>query len=262
MEIQIYQVDAFATDIFEGNPAAVCPLDSWLPDEVMQHIAMENNLSETAFFVRQETGTYRLRWFTPATEVDLCGHATLASAHVLFEHLGFSERLIRFASNSGELTVIRSAETDRLTMNFPACKLDRASMPEQLEKAVGIPPQELYKDTDYLYVVGSEEEVQSLDPDIRLMKTVNARGIIVTAAGEEYDFVSRFFAPAAGVDEDPVTGSAHTMLTPYWSRRLGRKKLVGRQISSRGGTVYCEDQGDRVSISGTARTFMQGQIEI
>jgi len=260
MKMQIYQVDAFATEIFEGNPAAVCPLDSWLSDYAMQQIAMENNLSETAFFVRQADGTYRLRWFTPSTEVDLCGHATLASAHVLFEHLDFSEDTIRFDSNSGELTVERSG--DKLTMDFPACKLNKASMPKHLEEAVGVPARELYKDTDYLYVVENEEQVQNLDPDIRMMKTVEARGIIVTAPGKEYDFVSRFFAPAAGVDEDPVTGSAHTMLTPYWSRRLGKKKLIGRQISSRGGTVYCEDKDDRVSLSGTARTFMQGQIEI
>lgn len=260
MKLQIYQVDAFATEIFEGNPAAVCPLDRWLSDTSMQQIAMENNLSETAFFVKQGDGRYRLRWFTPTTEVDLCGHATLASAHVLFEHLDFSDDTIRFASNSGDLTVKRSG--DRLTMNFPACKLNEASMPVQLEEAVGVPARELYKDTDYLYVVESEEQVRKLDPDIRLMKKVKARGIIVTAPGEEFDFVSRFFAPAAGVDEDPVTGSAHTMLAPYWSRRLGKKDLVGRQVSSRGGTVYCEDEGDRVSLSGTARTFMEGRIEI
>ncbi len=259
MRLKMYQVDAFASQLFKGNPAAVCPLDEWLSDEQMQQIAMENNLSETAFFVKQDGG-YRLRWFTPTTEVDLCGHATLASAHVLFEHLDYDQKEIRFDSNSGELTVAK--EGNRLMMNFPAAKLNEAEAPDFLEDAVGIPATELYRDTDYLYVVENVDQVQNLDPDIRKLAKADVRGIIVTAPGEEVDFVSRFFAPAAGVDEDPVTGSAHTMLTPYWSRRLGKDQLVGRQVSQRGGAVYCHHQGNRVALAGEACTFLEGEIEI
>lgn len=259
MKLPIYQVDAFASEPFEGNPAAVCPLDDWLPDKLMQQIAMENNLSETAFFVPQGED-YRLRWFTPTTEVDLCGHATLASAHVLFEELGYDEQTIHFDSNSGELTVRK--EGDQLVMNFPAAKINRVEVSDFLEDAVGVPVKELYRDMDYLYVVESEEQVRNLNPDIREMAKADVRGIIVTAPGKEYDFVSRFFAPNAGVDEDPVTGSAHTMLTPYWSDRLNKKELVGRQVSRRGGTVYCHHKGDRVEISGEACTVMQGEFTI
>ena len=259
MKLRIYQVDAFASKAFEGNPAAVCPLDRWLSDNLMQQIAMENNLSETAFFVSQNDN-YRLRWFTPTTEVDLCGHATLASAHVLFEHLDYGQKTIRFDSNSGELNVQKDGS--RLVMNFPNAKLNDADAPAFLEKAVGISARELYRDTDYLYVVESEEEVRNLEPDIRAIAKSDVRGVIVTAPSEEYDFVSRFFAPAVGVDEDPVTGSAHTMLTPYWSNRLGKEKLVGRQVSKRGGTVYCQDKGGRVEIAGEAYTVMQGEFSI
>lgn len=259
MELKIYQVDAFASAVFEGNPAAVCPLDEWLSDEIMQQIAMENNLSETAFLVKQ-AGDYRLRWFTPTTEVDLCGHATLASAHVLFDYLGYEQDVIRFDSNSGELKVRK--EEGRLVMDFPTSSLQEAQAPPFLEEAIGTSAQELYRDTDYLYVIENEEQLRNLEPNIRALEKADARGIIVTAPGEEYDFVSRFFAPSAGVDEDPVTGSAHTMLTPYWSNRLGKKKLVGRQVSNRGGTVYCQERGDRVEISGEAYTFMEGEIKI
>ncbi|MEL7833683.1 PhzF family phenazine biosynthesis protein [Fodinibius sp. Rm-B-1B1-1] len=259
MKLPIYQVDAFASNPFEGNPAAVCPLDEWLTDDLMQQIAMENNLSETAFFVEQDEG-YRLRWFTPTTEVDLCGHATLASAHVLFEHLNYDQKTIRFDSNSGELNV--QEEDDRLVMNFPTAQLNKAETPSFLEKAVGISANELYRDTDYLYVVDNEEQVRSLDPDIRALAKADVRGIIVTAPSDEYDFVSRFFAPAAGVDEDPVTGSAHTMLTPYWSKRLDRETLVGRQVSKRGGTVYCHHKESRVEIAGETCTVMQGEFSI
>lgn len=259
MKLPIYQVDAFANNIFEGNPAAVCPLDEWLDDATMQQIAAENNLSETAFFVDQGD-TYRLRWFTPTTEVDLCGHATLASAHVLFEHLEHAGDEIRFDSNSGELRVKKRGE--KLVMNFPTSRLNESKPPAFLEEAVGLPAQECYRDTDYLYVVESEEQVRNLEPDIRELKRADARGIIVTAPGDEFDFVSRFFAPAAGVDEDPVTGSTHTMLTPYWSKRLGKEDLVGRQVSQRGGTVYCRYLGDRVELSGKAKTYLQGEITI
>lgn len=262
MKLPLYQVDAFADNVFEGNPAAVCPLDEWLDDELMQQIAMENSLSETAFFVEQE-GSYRLRWFTPATEVDLCGHATLASAHVLFEHLGYDESEIRFDSNSGILNVQK--EDEKLLMNFPAAELNETLPPRSLDDAVGVPLKELYRDTDYLYVVESEDQVRNLNPDIRALKKADVRGIIVTAPADEsndYDFVSRFFGPAVGVDEDPVTGSAHTMLTPYWSQRFGKDELVGRQVSARGGTVYCHLQGDRVELGGRACTFLQGEIAL
>lgn len=259
MELPIYQVDAFASKPFEGNSAAVCPLVKWLPDELMQQIAMENNLSETAFFVLQGE-EYRLRWFTPTTEVDLCGHATLASGHVLFEHLDFDQKIIRFYSNSGELKVQK--KENRLVMDFPSARLNRAESPDFLQDTVGVPAQELYRDTDYLYVVESEEQVRNLDPDIRELAKADVRGIIVTAPADKYDFVSRFFAPNAGVDEDPVTGSAHTMLTPYWSRRLKKKKLVGRQVSWRGGTVYCHQKDDRVEIAGEACTVMKGEFTI
>lgn len=259
MQLPIYKVDAFASEPFEGNPAAVCPLEQWIPDNLMQQIAMENNLSETAFFV--DTGSfYHLRWFTPTTEVDLCGHATLASAHVLFKHLGYDELEIRFECNSGELTVRKEGE--RLVMNFPAAKLQKVEAPDFLEEAVGVPANELYRDTDYLYVVETEDQVRDLDPDIRQMKKADVRGIIVTAPGKKHDFVSRFFAPAAGVDEDPVTGSAHTMLTPYWSKQLGKRELVGRQVSTRGGTVFCRMLNNRVELGGTAATVMQGILEI
>ncbi len=259
MQLPLYQVDAFASEPFEGNPAAVCTLDEWIPDKLMQQIAMENNLSETAFFV-DKGSFYHLRWFTPTTEVNLCGHATLASAHVLYEHLGYDENEIRFECNSGRLTVRK--EEDRLVMNFPGAKLQKAEVPKFLEEAIGVSAKELYRDTDYLYVVENEAAVRNLDPDIRLLKKADVRGIIVTAPGEEYNFVSRFFAPAAGVDEDPVTGSAHTMLTPYWSKRLEKNELVGRQVSRRGGTVFCEMMGDRVELGGTARTFMQGTLRV
>lgn len=258
MNLKIYQVDAFASAIFHGNPAAVCPLEKWLTEEQMQNIAMENNLAETAFFVKEEDG-YTLRWFTPQTEVDLCGHATLASAHVLFEYLGYDKEVIRFHTNSGILTVRRKG--DRLTMDFPTAELSNFEPPAVLEEALRIAPAEVYKDTDILYVVNNGLQLRNMDPNFRLLKQLDTRGVIVTAPGiGDVDFLSRFFAPAVGVDEDPVTGSAHTMLTPYWSKRLGKKRLIGRQISKRGGTVYCEDKGDRVELSGEACTYLEGTI--
>lgn len=259
MKLPIYQVDAFASIPFEGNPAAVCPLDEWLSDDLMQNIAMENNLSETAFFVAQEDG-FRLRWFTPTNEVNLCGHATLASAQVLFEHLGYDGSAVRFDSNSGQLTVRK--EEEHLVMDFPSAQLNKEEVPAFLEEAIGVSTGELYRDTDYLYVVESEKQVRNLHPDIKGIAKADVRGIIVTAPSTEYDFVSRFFAPNVGVEEDPVTGSAHTMLTPYWSRRLNKKKLVGRQVSQRGGTVHCYHGEDRVEISGQACTVMEGEFTI
>lgn len=260
MKLPLYQIDAFAEQPFQGNPAAVCPLTEWLADRVMQNIAMENNLSETAFFVEQ-SGRFQLRWFTPTAEVDLCGHATLASAHVLFECLGYNEDTIRFDTNSGELNVRKKG--DQLVMDFPSATLKKTSKPNRLEEALGISVKEIFLgNTDYLCILDSEEQVRHLQPNISVLKSIEARGIIVTAPGKDTDFVSRFFAPAVGVDEDPVTGSAHTVLTPYWSKRLGKTALVARQISARGGTVYCIDKGRRVELSGNAITFMKGEIMV
>jgi len=260
MKIPMYQVDAFATKLFEGNPAAVVPLKDWLPEEQMQQIAAENNLSETAFFVKEGEG-YHLRWFTPLVEVDLCGHATLASAHVLFNELGYEGKLIRFQTRSGELTVGR--EDGRLRMDFPADDMPKAQAPDDLFKALGIQKtKEVYKSDDYMVVLDTEAEVAALEPDLRLLKSVEARGVIVTAPGEQVDFVSRFFAPQSGVDEDPVTGSAHTKSTPYWSRRLEKKELEARQISQRGGSLSCRMNGDRVEIIGSALTFLKGEIQL
>lgn len=259
MKLPIYQIDSFSDTIFKGNPAAVCPLDSWIPEEIMQKIALENNLSETAFFVNEDD-SYRIRWFTPRVEVDLCGHATLAAAHVLFEHLRYDENIIRFQSNSGELTVAK--ENGRLVMDFPAAKLNSVTAPGKLKQALGIPAVEVFRDTDYLYILKTVEQVQKADPDFRLLNEVKTRGVIISAPGDDIDFVSRFFAPAAGIEEDPVTGSAHTMLAPYWGKRLGKKTLTGRQLSERGGTVFCTVKEKRVEIGGDARTYLKGEIEI
>lgn len=260
MSLPIFQVDAFTSELFAGNPAAVVPLEEWLTDEQMQNIAAENNLSETAFFVKEGDG-YRLRWFTPTVEVDLCGHATLASAHVLFEELGYSEGEIIFKTKSGLLTV--SKKDNRLLMNFPGDHMDKAEAPDVLFRALGIPKTfEVYKSDDYMVVLDSEEEVAALKPDIKMLSEVEARGIIVTAPGNEVDFISRFFAPQSGVDEDPVTGSAHTKSTPYWSKKLGKEELKARQISKRGGDLICKMKGDRVEISGSAITYLKGEITV
>lgn len=260
MNIPMYQVDAFATKLFEGNPAAVVPLKEWLPEQQMQQIAAENNLSETAFFVKEGEG-YHLRWFTPMVEVDLCGHATLASAHVIFNELGYEEELIRFQTRSGELIV--GTEDERLRMDFPADDMPMVQAPDDLFKALGIQKtKEVYKTDDYMVVLDTEAEVAALEPDLRLLKSIEARGVIVTAPGEQVDFVSRFFAPQSGVDEDPVTGSAHTKSTPYWSRRLEKKELEARQISQRGGSLSCRMNGDRVEIIGSALTFFKGEIQL
>lgn len=264
MNLPLYQVDAFADAVFKGNPAAVCPLNRWLPDEMLQAIAMENNLSETAFFVKDEnSGTYRLRWFTPVSEVDLCGHATLASAHVLFEHLNFGGDRVTFDSNSGNLTVWR--RDSWLVMDFPAADYEREAPPMELHNALGFMAVEVYRGADYLWVLESEEEVRKVEPDMRELKNVQTRGVIVTAPADngQVDFVSRFFAPAVGVDEDPVTGSTHTMLIPYWSGRLDKTEMIARQLSRRGGTLKCRMAGKgRVEIAGQARTFLTGTINL
>ncbi len=260
MKHKIYQVDAFAEKAFEGNPAAVVPLENWLPDDVMQNIAIENNLSETAFFVHKDNG-FHIRWFTPLAEVDLCGHATLAAAHMIFNHLNFSENQIVFDSRSGLLRVKK--ENDLIVLNFPASKLTEVEIPSNLESAFNISPKKCLKGRDDLMLVfNREEDILSLKPDFGKIIQSKTRGIIVTARSEKFDFVSRFFAPAVGVSEDPVTGSAHTMLIPYWSEILGKTGLIAKQVSVRGGILHCRNLGDRVEIGGKAVTFLIGKINI
>ncbi len=259
MKIPIYQIDAFAENIFSGNPAAVCPLGKWPDDLLLQNIAAENNLSETAFLVTKKENI-EIRWFTPVAEVELCGHATLASAHVLFNHLNFAEATIHFHSkHSGPLTVTKKGDT--LELNFPADHPEPALPPKGLIQAIGKNPLEIWKGKkDYLLYYGSQEDIEEIQPDFTSLKTVQARGIIVTAAGYDCDFVSRFFAPAVGVNEDPVTGSAHTTLTPFWAHRLNQLSFDAIQLSERGGFLHCQLFGERVLISGKARTYMVGDI--
>jgi len=261
MSQKIYQVDAFAEEIFKGNPAAVCPLKSWLKDDIMQKIAMENNLSETAFCVN-DGDHYQIRWFTPTVEVDLCGHATLATAYVLFYHEKHEGNKIRFKSlRSGELSVTRSGEL--LTLNFPADVIAQAEPNTLTGDCFNISPVQIFKGkTDYMLVFRSETEIKLLKPNLNTIKALDCRGVIVTAQGENVDFVSRFFGPQSGVDEDPVTGSAHTTLTPYWSQRLGKDSLSAIQLSARKGFLYCKIKGDRVEISGECRLYLKGEIFI
>lgn len=259
MDIPLYQVDAFADALFQGNPAAICPLQSWLPTDLMQNIAMENNLSETAFLVGRED-TYELRWFTPRHEVDLCGHATLAAAHVAFRNLTSKIDCITFHTRSGPLPVWRKGES--YTLDFPALEMRPIKPPHALIAALGTSPLECHEGMDLLAVLGSEQEVQNLKPDQRLLEQLDTRGIIVTAPGQEVDFVSRFFAPRHGIDEDPVTGSAHCLLAPYWSKRLGKVSMSARQLSRRGGRIDCQLDGSRVRLTGRARLFMEGKIHL
>lgn len=262
MKLDIYQVDAFASQLFEGNPAAVVPLEEWLPDTLLQSIALENNLSETAFVVQSAQG-YEIRWFTPAVEVALCGHATLATAHVMFNYLGYEGNTIPFISpKSGPLPVTRNGE--KYTLDFPAAPLNEVLTKNMIEDSLGIPVLEVYKGTtDYLAILENEAAVRAYKPDFETIKRSECRGIIISAPGDETDFVSRFFAPLAGVNEDPVTGSAHTMLTPYWTKKLGKAgELTAAQLSARGGRLWVELKGDRVLISGTARTFLTGVIQL
>ncbi len=259
MKLNQYQVDAFASRVFEGNPAAICPLDSWLDDELMQAIAAENNLSETAFFVTEGNGV-RLRWFTPRHEVDLCGHATLAAAHVIFEILGYEKDTIRFATRSGELRVTQAG--GELVMDFPALALTRREIDASFIAALGQTPLELWSGDDYMAVFADEATIRNLSPNQTLLGELDLRGVIITAPGDRCDFVSRFFAPKHGIPEDPVTGSAHCALAPYWAQRLDKNPLHARQISQRGGNVHCEVQGDSVFLRGTAVTFMTAEIFI
>lgn len=258
MRIKQYQVDAFARRVFEGNPAAICPLDAWLKDEILQAIAEENNLSETAFFVPTEDG-FHLRWFTPVTEVDLCGHATLAAAHIIFEILAYPKQIIAFETRSGELTVERKG--DLLAMNFPALPPMPCSPPNALIEGLGRRPIEVLAADDYIAVFDSEATVHALAPDFAKLRELNLRGVCVTARGQTVDFISRFFAPKFGISEDPVTGSAHCELTPYWSSKLGKSSLNARQVSKRGGDVICQMSGNQVVLAGKAVTFMEAEIE-
>jgi len=260
MKIRLFQIDAFTDKVFGGNPAAVCPLDSWLPDTLMQQIAMENNLAETAFVVRRPD-RFDIRWFTPEVEVELCGHATLAAAFVIFQLEQFPGRIIEFGSQSGTLSVTRNG--DWLTLDFPVDEPSRVSAPEGLIDGMGLQPLEIYKgNTDYMLVYSASEEIENLKPDMAKISRTEARGIITTAPGRDVDFVSRFFAPQSGIPEDPVTGSAHTTLTPYWAVRLGRTELSARQLSKRRGFLRCRLAGDRVEISGQARFYMAGEIAL
>jgi len=254
----MFQVDAFADRVFTGNPAAVCPLDAWLSDDVMQGIAAENNLAETAFFV-PEDGGFRLRWFTPATEVDLCGHATLASAYVLFNHLAPGATSVRFNTRSGELIVTRE-DDGLLAMDFPSRPPRHCDVHADLLPALGRNPESVLAARDYLVVYPTEQEVREIDPDMKLLSGLDRFAVIITAPGRDCDFVSRFFAPAQGVPEDPVTGSAHCTLTPYWAERLCRDKLHARQVSRRGGELWCELRGNRVRMAGRAVEFLRGEI--
>ncbi len=260
MELRLYQVDAFASEVFRGNPAAVMPLAEWLPDGVMQSIAAENNLSETAFLVANGPD-YDLRWFTPGVEVDLCGHATLAAAFVVFTQLEPLRESVTFHTRSGPLAVVR--EGARLTMDFPARPPAACAAPEALLRALGRAPEDVLRARDYLAVFEREEDVLALQPDFRAIAALDALGVIATAPGTGgVDFVSRFFAPAAGVPEDPVTGSAHSTLVPYWSQRLGKRKLHARQVSRRGGELFCEDHGARVTIAGHAVPYLEGTVRL
>ncbi len=282
MAIRIYQLDAFTHELFAGNPAAVCPLAHWLPDEQMQQIAAENNLAETAFYTKKDgENQYHIRWFTPTVEVDLCGHATLATAYVVFflenqsDPTGQLADKITFDSRSGPLNVCRERHDDGedwLVLDFPADTVNRANLqPPALLASLamagtGSKPSEILKGkTDYMVVYQTQADIEALTPDFREMVTVPARGVIVTAPGDDCDFVSRFFGPQSGIDEDPVTGSAHTTLTPYWAERLGKTELVARQISSRGGFLKCKlntnnPEAVRVEIAGQVKLYLTGEI--
>ncbi|MBT2787759.1 MULTISPECIES: PhzF family phenazine biosynthesis protein [unclassified Halomonas] len=260
MNIDLYQVDAFASKPFEGNPAAVCPLEVWLDDALLQAIATENNLSETAFFVPTETG-YHLRWFTPAVEVDLCGHATLAAAWVIFNVLGDSSEILQFQTRSGPLLVKR--KDDELAMDFPAKTLEPLAIRAEVAAALGgIEIEEMLISDDIVVVINDVSLIESLAPDMQQLKQLPGRGVVVTAKGYDVDFVSRWFGPKVGVEEDPVTGSAHTSLAPYWARRLGKQTLTARQGGARKGTLSCILEGERVIIKGRVAPYLKGAITL
>ncbi|MDC0336128.1 PhzF family phenazine biosynthesis protein [Pseudodesulfovibrio sp.] len=260
MELDLYQVDAFAEGVFSGNPAAVVPLFEWLSDDLMQNIASENNLAETAFFVRK--GEYfELRWFTPEVEVDLCGHATLASAYVLYEYLEYTDPVVVFETKSGRLFVDR--EGDMYSMDFPAWDVREIQVTERVSSALGDRPSELFMgERDMMAVFDTEEQIRALNPDFRLVSQLDGMCMICTAPGLDHDFVSRTFVPEHGIPEDPVTGSAHCTLVPFWAERLGKTEMNAFQASRRGGLLGCQHMGDRVKIAGKAVTYMKGIITL
>ena len=267
MKSDLYQADAFTDKLFRGNPAAIVPLKKWLPDELMQQIAMENNLAETAFFVpsKNKQADYDIRWFTPGLEINLCGHATLASAYVVFEILKAKKKKVVFSSKSGLLTVQKdpASKTFFGLMDFPAWPPEKITeYPDDLLASLGNPEiSGVYQNREYMVELQSEEAVKKCSPDFSLMKKLD-RMVIITAPGKEVDFVSRFFAPTAGIDEDPVTGSAHSQLIPFWSYKLGKEKLTARQLSQRGGELYCEQKGERVIMGGGCVFYMKAKIEL
>ena len=257
----IYQADAFTNKLFGGNPAAVIPLEQWIDDMLMQQIAAENNLAETVFFVPKNEG-FHIRWFTPELEIDLCGHATLASAFILYNYLGYSKKEIIFYSKSGELLITRDG--DKFCLNFPSRMPVRITeYPDTLLNGLGITdPLGVYKSRDYVVEVATENEVRNLDIDMSLLNQIDVIGIIVTAPGKDCDFVSRFFAPNCGIPEDPVTGSAHSTLVPFWAEKLNKNTLHAKQLSKRGGELWCENIGDRVTMSGNCVFYMKGEINV
>ncbi len=261
MKQKIYQIDAFADKVFSGNPAAVCPLNQWLSDDVLQKIAMENNLAETAFYVKQGN-QYQIRWFTPTIEVDLCGHATLAAAFVLFNYENHNENSIHFYSpRSGALSVTKTGEL--LTLDFPADIFEQIELSDELTDCFDIKPKLAFKGkTDYLLVFDKEDEIKKIVPVFDVISKLKGRGVIITAKGEKVDFVSRFFAPQSGINEDPVTGSAHTTLTPYWAKQLDKTKLTAIQLSERKGYLQCNYLNERVEISGQGKLYLIGEIHL
>jgi PhzF family phenazine biosynthesis protein len=257
--MKIYQIDAFTDHLFGGNPAAVCPLDSWLPDEKMQQIAMENNLSETAFFVRSGD-VFEIRWFTPELEIDLCGHATLASAHVIFNYLDYKDSIVSFRYVKGTLSVTKS--NGMLSMNFPSIFSHETEVTEQMIAGLGKRPIMAAGARDLLVLFEKEQDILDLEPDFTALVRMDYLGVIATAPGDKVDFVSRFFAPKAGINEDPVTGSAHCMLIPFWAERLNKNSMKALQLSKRVGELECRFNNERVLISGNAATYMIGDIYI
>ncbi|NOR28177.1 MAG: PhzF family phenazine biosynthesis isomerase [Lutibacter sp.] len=256
----IYQVDAFNNEIFKGNPAAVCPLEEWISEELMQHIAEENNLSETVFFVKTKQSFY-IRWFTPASEIDLCGHATLAAAHIIFTELNYAEKVLEFNSKSGKLTVKKNE--DWYTLNFPSEEVIEIETPALLKQALNVPIIKTYKGKWKLLVeLENETTISNLEPNFNLLSQLESNGIIVTSKGDLFDFISRFFAPKLGINEDPVTGSAHTLLIPFWSKKLHKKKLEALQLSKRVGVLKCQYLNERVEMSGQAITYLKGQLTL
>ncbi|MEI9946039.1 MAG: PhzF family phenazine biosynthesis protein [Chitinophagaceae bacterium] len=269
----LYQVDAFTDKLFGGNPAAVIPLKKWIPDKLMQQLALENNLSETVFFVpaggnsspegggREGAVDYDIRWFTPAVEINLCGHATLASAHIIFNILKEKKKSITFSCKSGLLYVTK--KKDLIEMDFPSWKPEKLNeYPAGLQKALGVKEMVgVYQSRDLLVELNSEEDIKNVKPDFTALKAIGAK-VIITAPGKKVDFVSRFFAPVEGVDEDPVTGSAHSQLIPFWSEKLRKTKMQAKQLSQRGGDLYCEQNGDRVTMGGKCVFYMKGEIKM